>query len=66
MSNEANDHSSNGHIRINGLKGIWTLEEVLDLLSSNNLKVKIIISTSKPGDRESDEQIQVNPVVKEV
>ena len=56
---------NNGYIKLNGDKGLWTLEEVIELLHFNSIKVKVIIG-AKPGDRELDEQIQVNPVVKEV
>jgi hypothetical protein len=36
------------YITLNGLKGIFTLQEVIDLLHNNGLKVKIVMS--KNGD----------------
>jgi hypothetical protein len=39
------------YIEINGMKGMWTLDEVIKLIQDNNLKVKIIFDPKKDGDR---------------
>jgi len=35
----------NGYIKISGFKGLWTLDEVINLLQFCGLKVKISMST---------------------
>lgn len=56
---------NNGYITLNGFKGVWTLEEVVELLHQAGLKVKITMST-KEEDRLIEREDPSNQVVKEV
>jgi hypothetical protein len=42
---EIGKNNGNGYVEVNGLKGIWTLNEVVGLLQSHGLKVKISMLT---------------------
>ena len=53
----------NGYIRISGFKGIWTLQEVVELLHRAGLKVKISMAT-KEEDRIIEREDSSNLVVK--
>jgi hypothetical protein len=55
----------NGYIVLDGFKGIWTLDEVVKMLQSNGLKVKIKMST-KEDDRLISRDDSSNLVEKEV
>lgn len=55
----------NGHITLSGFKGIWTLDEVIELLHQAGLKVKIVMST-KGDDRLIEREKSSNRVEKEV
>jgi hypothetical protein len=57
--------NNNGYIKISGLKGIWTLEEVIELIHSIGFKVKITLST-KEDDRVCGRDESSNLVEKEV
>lgn len=35
---------NNGYIELNGMKGIWTLNEIIDLLQAHNLRIKVVMS----------------------
>jgi 3-polyprenyl-4-hydroxybenzoate decarboxylase len=62
---ESLKEEGNGYIRISGFKGIWTLEEVIELLHQAGFKVKIVMST-KEEDRLIKREESSNQVVKEV
>jgi hypothetical protein len=55
----------NGYIVLDGFKGVWTLDEVVKMLQSNGLKVKIKMST-KEDDRLISRDDSSNLVEKEV
>ncbi len=39
-----NSEQNNGYVRLNGRKGIYTMEEVINLLHDHGLKVRVILS----------------------
>ncbi len=55
----------NGYVTLSGFKGIWTLDEVVELLHRVGLKVKIVLST-KEDDRLIGREKSSNQVEKEV
>lgn len=54
-------HDHNGHISINGFKGIWTLNEIITLLQDHGLKVRVVLA-QKGDDRELNE---MTPLISE-
>ena len=57
--------SDNGHVTLSGFKGIWTLDEVIELLHQVGLKVRIVLST-KEDNRLIERDKSSNRVEKEV
>jgi hypothetical protein len=41
------NNNGNGYVVLNGMKGIYTMEEVVELLHLHNLKVKISLATKE-------------------
>lgn len=55
---ESQKEEGNGYVRVSGLKGIWTLDEVIDLLHQAGLKVRIVMASTmaKEDDRDSERE----------
>jgi hypothetical protein len=55
----------NGYVKISGFKGMWTLDEVIELLHQCGLKVKVSMYT-KEDDRLISRDDSSNQVKREV